>query len=174
MGIHTRTPQGSLSIFAALGLTWLGHGVIICLGRSGHMLCTVAPLLGCTAQNGQQPGPFFPVPGCRHISQRKATVQHRWALNYHGVDVSGLPGHSFGIRVAVRQPEQRGKMPSFGPWAAGILWSSVGASGHLRYCWHLWPRAAVVQEPRRPALLWLECRLVMPSWLVGCRVGVDP
>ena len=33
------------------------------------------PLLGCMAQNGQQPGPFFLVPGCRHIIQRETTVQ---------------------------------------------------------------------------------------------------
>ena len=51
-------------------------------------------------QNGQQPGPLFLSQDGSTLSKQRLLFNVRRALNYHGVDSSGLTGHSFRIGVA--------------------------------------------------------------------------
>ena len=110
------------------------QGVTIYLGRTGHTLCPVTTPLGYMAQHGQQPGPLFLSQDGSTLSNKRLLFNVRRALNYHGVDVSGITGHSFriGVATAAAQAEMEDS-----------LIQTLG-------CWHL---AAFQQYIRMPARL---------------------
>ena len=75
-------------------------GVHLYLGRTGHVLCPVASVLGYLAARPNRAGPLFIFNDGRYLTRQRLVQSLRLALRHCGIDPRRYSGHSFRIGAA--------------------------------------------------------------------------
>ena len=86
--------------YAGLRVTPSGAGVTIHLGRTGDRICPVLAMLDYLVRRGMSPGPFFLFQDGSSLSRHRLIQHVHHALSQHGLDDTGVSGHSFCIGAA--------------------------------------------------------------------------